>query len=129
MAPDIKLGAGMVRNMPLSLILAALAVRLDGPRAGDTVLRLNVVDTVDGTHYAVWLQNAVLHHRVDDAFTDPDLTITAEHDVLAAIMFGLLPLDDAVKADMAVTEGDPAALARLRELLDRFDPAFPIVTP
>ena len=125
----VKLGTGMVRNMPLSLVLDALAVRLNGPRAADVELRFNLTETGAGTRYAVWLQNAVLHNRVDDAFTDPDLAITAEHDVMAAIIFGLLPLVDAVAAGMATAEGDRDALGRLAALLDTFDPAFPIVTP
>jgi len=128
-AQEVKLGSGMVRNMPLSLILDALAVRLNGPRAGDTELTVNLVDTADGSRYAVWLQNAVLHHRVDDAFATADLSITAEHDVMAAIIFGLLPLADAVTAGMATTEGDAGVIERLRALLDTFDPAFAIVTP
>ncbi|MFA5882518.1 MAG: alkyl sulfatase dimerization domain-containing protein [Acidimicrobiia bacterium] len=128
-APEVKLGSGIVRNMPLSLILDALAVRLNGPRAGDTELRFNLVDTHDGTRYAVWLQNAVLHHRLDDAFADPDLAISAEHDVMAAIIFGLLPLADAAASGMATAEGDLGAIGRLQDLLDRLDPAFPIVTP
>ena len=61
---------------------------LNGPRAVDVEARVNVVDTVDGTRYAVWLQNAVLHHRVDDHLPDAELTVSAEHDVLAGILFG-----------------------------------------
>ena len=106
-----------------------MAVRLDGPRAADADVRLNVVDTVDGVGYSVWLQNAVLHHRVGDALPDPELTVAAEHDVLAGVLFGLLPLDDAVAAGIATADGDRGALHRLHALLDRFDQAFPIVTP
>lgn len=126
---DIRLGAGLVRNLPVSLILDALAVRLDGPAALDCALRFNVVDDADGARYAVWVQNAVLHHRVDAVLPDPDLSLAAEHDVLAALLFGFLPLDEAVTAGLATVEGDPGALAALHALLDRIDPAFPIVTP
>jgi alkyl sulfatase BDS1-like metallo-beta-lactamase superfamily hydrolase len=128
-AQGVKLGAGMVRNMPLSLILDALAVRLNGPRAAEVELRFNLTETGAGSRYAVWLQNAVLHNRAEDAFDDADLSIEAEHDVMAAIIFGLLPLADAVAAGMATAQGDLDALDRLAALLDTFDPAFRIVTP
>ena len=97
--------------------------------AVDAAERINIVDTADGAQYAVWLQNAVLHHRVGDTLADADLTVTAEHDVLAAVLFGLLPLDDAVASGMATTVGDHGTVARVQALLDRFDTAFPIVTP
>jgi alkyl sulfatase BDS1-like metallo-beta-lactamase superfamily hydrolase len=125
----VHLSGGMVRNMPISLVLDAIAVRLNGPRAVGVEARINVVDTVDGMQYSVWLQNAVLHHRVDDHFADPELTVTAEHDVLAGILFGLVPLDDAVGSGLATADGDRDALARVHAVLDHFDQAFPIVTP
>jgi len=125
----LRLSAGMVRNLPIPLVLDAMAVRLDGPRAAGTEIRMNLVDTVDGARYSLWLQHSVLHHRVDDAFARPDLTIAAEHDVLAGVLFGMLPLTDAVAAGLASAEGDGEALTRLHGLLDHFDQAFPIVTP
>ena len=125
----VRLSGGMVRNMPISLVLDAVAVRLNGPRAIGVEARVNVVDTVDGVRYAVWLQNAVLHHRVDDHLPDAELTVSAEHDVLAGILFGMVPLDVAVDGGLAAVDGDRGALARIHDLLDRFDQAFPIVTP
>lgn len=125
----VKVGPSMVRHMPLSLILDAMAVRLDGPRAVDATVRINLVDSVDGVGYAVWIQNAVLHHRVGDALADAELGVTASHDVLAAVLFGLVSLDDAVAGGQATATGDYGAVGRLRALLDHFDPAFPIVTP
>ncbi|MFM8305257.1 MAG: alkyl/aryl-sulfatase [Actinomycetota bacterium] len=125
----VKVGPSMVRHMPLSLILDAMAVRLDGPRAVDATVRINLVDSVDGVGYAVWIQNAVLHHRVGDALADAELGVTASHDVLAAVLFGLVSLDDAVAGGQATATGDHGAVGRLRALLDHFDPAFPIVTP
>ena len=123
------MGAGMLRNVTLSLVLDALAVRLHGERASEASVRVNLVDTDSGTEYGVWLGNAVLHHRVDGPLPDPDLTIRAGHDALAAILFGLLPIDAALDADQADLDGDADKLAELIGLLDAFDPGFPIVMP
>lgn len=122
-------GPGLLRNMPLTLVFDALAVRLNGERADGVELRCNVRDTDDGARYALWVQNAVLHHRVDDAFEAPDLTIAASHDVLAAVLFGFVPLADAVADGRAEVQGDSEVISRLRAFLDSFDPSFPIVTP
>jgi alkyl sulfatase BDS1-like metallo-beta-lactamase superfamily hydrolase len=62
------------------------------------------------------------HRRVLD---DPLL----DCDVLAGMLFGLLPVEDAVAQGLAEIRGDRSALERLRGVLDPTDPSFAIVTP
>jgi alkyl sulfatase BDS1-like metallo-beta-lactamase superfamily hydrolase len=129
--PGLRMGAGLLRNVTLSMVLDALAVRLHGERAGDRSIRINLVDTGAGTEYGMWLGNGVLHHRVGWSFEpgDVQLTIRAGHDAMAAILFGFVRLDDAVDDGTATYEGDPDALGELHGYLDAANPAFPIVLP
>ena len=128
---ELRMGAGLLRNVSLSMVLDALAVRLHGERAGDARVTLNVVDTGTGTEYGVWLGNGVLHHRVGTPFAavDAQLTIRAGHDAMVAILFGFVRLDDAVDNGTATYDGDADALDERRGYLDAANPAFPIVLP
>ena len=126
--PAVGLGAGMLRNMSIDMMLDALAVRVNGERAEGTSIVINLVNPA-GETYGVWLGNAVLHHRVGVTLPNPDVTLTGSHEVLAAVMFGLMSVDDAIAAGQLTLEGNRDKLADLVDLLDRFDPAFPIVTP
>jgi alkyl sulfatase BDS1-like metallo-beta-lactamase superfamily hydrolase len=129
-SPISGLGPGIVRNVPLSLLLEALAIRVNGERAADVEMRIDVVETGSGARHTVWLQNAVLHHRAIDAGSPAaELTLTAARDVLAGMLFGLLPVEDAVAQELAEIRGDRSALERLRGVLDPTDPSFAIVTP
>ncbi|WP_208029320.1 alkyl/aryl-sulfatase [Rhabdothermincola sediminis] len=131
-APGRGFSLGMVRVMPLELLLDALTVRLDGERAAGISLGIELVVDERGAEpvtYALWVANAVLHHRRGVPLDRPDLIIKASRLDLAALLFGLLPLDDAVAAGRAETDGDTRVLAELLGLFDSFDPHFPIVTP
>jgi alkyl sulfatase BDS1-like metallo-beta-lactamase superfamily hydrolase len=125
--PELSLGAGMLRNMSIDMILDALAVRLNGDRAHDAAIVINLVDP-GGDSYGVWVGNAVLHHRAGTR-PDPDVTLTGAHDALAAVLFGIVPVDDAIAANQISLDGNRDKLTELVGLLDRFNPAFPIVTP
>jgi alkyl sulfatase BDS1-like metallo-beta-lactamase superfamily hydrolase len=127
----LQMGAGMLRNVTLSMVLDALAVRLHGERAGDARIAINLLDTGTGTEYGVWLGNAVLHHRVGHPHPEGEarLTIRADHDAMAAILFGFVRLDDATDNGTASYSGDSDALAELHGYLDATNPAFPIVLP
>jgi alkyl sulfatase BDS1-like metallo-beta-lactamase superfamily hydrolase len=127
--PGLRMGAGLLRNVTLSMVLDALAVRLHGERAGDARIQIDLVDTGSNTEYGVWLGNGVLHHRVGTPCAVPALTIRAGHDAMAAILFGFVRLDDAVDSGTASYHGDADVLDELRGYLDAANPAFPIVLP
>jgi len=126
---ETRMGPTIFQNVSISLVLDALAVRIDGPRAIGVTFAIDAVDTDDGTRYAIWLQNAVLHHRVDAVCAAPDVVLEAGHDLLAGMLYGVVPLADAIASGLARSAGDPDVVSRLHGLLDRPDPAFPIVLP
>ena len=109
-------------------LIDSLAVRVDGPRAWDAVLAVDLVLTDEGRTWRLELSNGALIHRSRP--TDrpapgeaaAELTLTLTKPQLLAVLAGRQP-------DGVGTAGDPAALTRLTSLLDTVDPDFPLVTP
>lgn len=112
-------------TMPLDLFLDYIAVRLDGPRAADTTLTINL-DLTDGDRpapHSLHLANGVLHHRPRHT-ANPDLTLRLDKAHLAAALLEPDTLQAAADAGKATITGDPTALTTLHSLLDDFSPYF-----
>ena len=109
-------------------LIDSLAVRVDGPRAWDTALTVDLVLTDEGRTWRLELSNGALIHRSRP--TDrpapgelvADLTLTLGKPQLLAVLAGQ-------GLDGLSVAGDPGALGRLTSLLETGDPNFPIVTP
>lgn len=101
----------------------ALAINVDGPRAWDLDLAVDVVFADTGASHRLTLRNGVLVHR--RAAADPD---TAHATVTLADKGRLLALVGGDSQGVRI-EGDAAALTSLVSVIDRPDPGFAIVTP
>ncbi|MGV0644663.1 alkyl sulfatase dimerization domain-containing protein [Mycolicibacterium sp. XJ2546] len=106
-------------------IFDSLALNVNGPRAWDLDIAIDVTFLDAGTNYRLTLRNGVLVHREVPA--DP---ATAQATVALANKLRLLALavGDNDSPGLEVT-GDTAALESLIAAVDRPDPAFDIVTP
>ena len=118
----------LVRAIEVSMLLDALALRLDPDACAGARLALNLVVTDLGQgradeRHALWVERSVLHHRDGAHLDDADATVTlSKLELIVALGgFGVAP---GVR-----TDGDPDAFARLTTWLDRPDPSFPITTP
>ncbi|MCV7386024.1 alkyl/aryl-sulfatase [Mycolicibacter longobardus] len=112
----------MLTQLAVEQIFDTLAIRVNGPRAWDLELALDVSFADTGVNYRLTLRNGVLVHRKVPA--DPgsaDVTITAGTKLaLLAALLGKQQLE---------VSGDQTAWAKLLGVLDRADPNFNIVTP
>lgn len=125
----IRLREGMARNIPLEHLFRAMAVRLNGPKAAEKIMSINLEFTDIGQNWLMTLENAVLH-----AFPgrqDPAPTVTLR---MSSIDFKLMMTGHAAAADLLGSgaleiQGDLAAMADFGGLFDQFDRFFPIVTP
>ncbi|OBI29818.1 MBL fold metallo-hydrolase [Mycolicibacter terrae] len=120
--------AGQVTSMALLSQLSpeqlfdSLAIRVNGPRAWDLDVALDVSFADTGVNYRLTLRNGVLVHRKAPAAPDSaDATVTA---ATKLALLGALLGEGAPEIT-----GDPTAWAKLRAVLDTADPAFNIVTP
>ncbi|MGE2724142.1 alkyl/aryl-sulfatase [Mycolicibacterium pulveris] len=106
-------------------IFDSLAINVNGPRAWDLDVAVDVTFLDTGANHRLTLRNGVLVHRKVPA--DPD---TAQATVALANKLRLLALavGDNDSPGLDIT-GDTAALTSLIAAVDRPDPGFNIVTP
>ena len=106
-------------------IFDALAISVNGPRAWELDLAVDISFTDLGSNYRLTLRNGVLVHRktaADPATAGATVTLAAKVRILA------LAAGDVTSSGLDVG-GDPAVLQQLMSVLDKPDPSFNIVTP
>ena len=121
-APDL------IAQLTPEMLFDALAIRVDGPRAWEQRVTIDVRFTDSEVHYRLRLANGVLTHSRAPGAEAPDLTVTCPRAALPALALGQLPPDRLAEAGVAM-DGDADALTRLLSVLDAPDPDFAIVTP
>jgi len=122
-------GHGTVRALPVDQLLDSLSVRLNGPKAGDATLsvNLNIFDT--GQSFLVRVVNGVFHSFEGQTAPDADQTVTLSRNALVDIVLKEESVANLIAAGEAKAEGAEDALAALVDLLDVFDFWFEIVMP
>ncbi|MGF0118625.1 alkyl/aryl-sulfatase [Promicromonospora sp. Marseille-Q5078] len=119
-APDIY------ANLSPEMLFDAIAIQVDGPRAWDETLTIDVVLTDVDTRYRLRLAHGVLTYSAAPQQGDADATITGTRKALPALAAGS---PDALAAAGLEVSGDAGVLGRLVAVLDPGDPDFAIVTP
>ena len=121
----------VLRAMTPDMLFDYLAVRLNGPRAMGKTIGLNITFTdmapESQAAFGLSVDNAVLNYGHPLGAPDADLTL--DKSTLAAIVLGLMTMDEARDRGLLVFTGRPEAFAEFMFLLDTFAPLFPIVTP
>ncbi len=117
--PATKLPFDLLAALTPEQVLDSTAIRVDGPRAGADGVDLTIDWTLTDLEevHRTTVRNGVLVHQVVDQASADTVYELASTDLLP-VLAGFTP-----------PPGDPAPLATLQSYLDRFDPAFPIVTP
>jgi alkyl sulfatase BDS1-like metallo-beta-lactamase superfamily hydrolase len=106
-----------------------MAVRLNGIKAEEKKIVLNFSFTDAEKHYAVIIENSVLHYDVNKQAGNADLTLHLKKRDLAALSAGETKLKDEVSNGKISAAGDINIFDELLNLLDDFEPNFSIVTP
>ena len=121
-APDI------VGQLTPAMLFDAIAIQVDGPRAWNERLSIDVVLTDVDKRYRLQLSNGVLtyttHRRKDPA----DATLTTTKRALPALAVGGLSADSLAGSGIEIS-GDSSVLERLAAVLEPGDSNFAIVTP
>jgi alkyl sulfatase BDS1-like metallo-beta-lactamase superfamily hydrolase len=126
---DLAAALDLLRATPLDAFFSALAARVDGPRADGKQLVLNLTFTDLDETYVLELENAVLHHRRGAPAPHASVTVRLTRELLLRLATGQAGLRQLVFSDELAVEGSRLDLLSFFSLLDRPDPAFPIVTP
>ena len=137
-AQELRNGvAGTAASVPSDFIVSltteqlfdALAVQIDGPRAGERVITMHWRFTDIGEEHNVTLRHGVLTHRRGAAPQRVDATISTERSALNEVIAGSATIEAIATAGRLKVDGDEAAFGELLGLLDPPDPKFAIVTP
>ncbi|OBG86204.1 alkyl sulfatase [Mycobacterium sp. E136] len=123
--PTQTTSASMVAQLTPEQIFDALAITVNGPRAWDLDLAIDVTFGDTATNYRLTLRNGVLVHRrvaADQASAHATVNVASKLRLLA------LAAGDDSSPGLDIS-GDTGALQSLIAALDRPDPAFNIVTP
>lgn len=123
--PATGASPAMLAELTPEQIFDAVAISVNGPKAWDIVVALDVTFADIAANYRLTLRNGVLVHRrapADPDTADATLTLAAKARLLALVA------GDTTAPGLDI-DGDPTALQRLVEVLDRLDPAFDIITP
>ena len=123
------LPADFIVSLSHEQLFDALAIQLDGPRAGDRRITLHWRFTDTGEEYGLTLQHGVLTHRGGAPGGPVDATVSVERSAVNAVVAGSATLEELVASGRLAVDGDQAKLGELLGLLDPPDPNFAIVTP
>ena len=126
---DVVAAADLLAHLPLDVFFAALAARLDGPKADGKETTVNLVFTDLDESWVLRLENAVLHaaRRAPDGAAAATATLTRA--LLVRLVTGQVGLRELVFSDELAVEGSRLELLGLLMLLERPGKPFPIVTP
>jgi alkyl sulfatase BDS1-like metallo-beta-lactamase superfamily hydrolase len=114
-APDI------VGQLTPAMLFDALAIQVDGPKAWDARLSIDVVLTDSQERYRLRLENGVLSYSDRPQRGEADASITTTRRQLPTLATG--------GGDGIEVSGDHTVLGTLLEVLQPGDPDFAIVTP
>ena len=120
--------ADMLPHVPTERLLEAMEARLDGPAAEDFEIAVDLELTDSGEHWALWVENAVLHHRRGALQGTPTVRLAMGRPAFLQMVSGAVPPDTALAAPGVRASGDVQALRKLLGLLGRESGNFPIVT-
>ncbi|WP_371498231.1 MBL fold metallo-hydrolase [Kitasatospora sp. NBC_00374] len=117
----------MAAALTVDQLIDSIAIRVDGPRAWDAALTIDLRVTDQRRDWRLTLSNGALTHRSAPAGRPlgdgpAALTLTLTRPQLLALLAGAEP-------DGVEHSGDPSALATLISYLDTPETDFPIVTP
>lgn len=126
--PYVTASSDTILAMPIDLLFDFVAVHIVGDRAAAADIHLNLDFTDAGERWNTWIRRGVLNARRGHSPT-AQLTLSGPKQALVAALLQPGAADGLTAAGTLALEGDAGALTRLTDLLDTFDPAFPIVTP
>jgi len=118
----------MLEHTPVDRFLEAMAASVDGPRAADLVLTINLSFTDLGETYVLKLANGVLHHRKAPPDAAAQATLKLTRPFFLQMMVGKAGAAQLLLSDQTRIEGSAVDLARFFAVLDKAPGTFAIVT-
>jgi alkyl sulfatase BDS1-like metallo-beta-lactamase superfamily hydrolase len=118
----------MLQHAPIERFLEAMAAGLNGPKAGDTRMTINLVFSDLNESYVLRIENAVLHWRKAPAQKDANATLTLTKAFFLQMVTGSAGAKDLLLSDQTKIDGSTIDLGRFFSMIDKAPGTFPIVT-
>lgn len=126
--PTQTASADVIAQLSPEMLFDSMAVQINGPKAWNEKLTIDVVLTDSETRYRLWLSNGALIYTKAQQSNEAQLTIKGTSQELTALaLYGPDP-EALEKAGLELT-GNIEVLNQLGALIDPGDPDFNIVTP
>jgi len=119
----------IVANLSVAQLLDAMAIRLDGPRAAGTELRIDWAISEPDEAHALTVRNGVLRHRPGRHDPTAEATLQVDRAALDELLLKTADVAALAQSGRLRVEGDGERVGELLGLLDEPDTRFPIVTP
>ncbi|MFB7421003.1 alkyl/aryl-sulfatase [Streptomyces sp. NPDC056210] len=126
--PTVAASPDVIANLTPPMLFDAIAIQIDGPKAWDAELSIDVHITDSGEQYRLRLANGVLTYSSAAQKDTADATLRTTARALPALALGSLSPERLTEAGIEF-DGDASVLSRLAAVLDAGDQDFPIVTP
>lgn len=118
-----------LKHTPPDRLLAALAVRLNGPKADGEQLAFNFTFSDVGENFLVVLDNSVIRFNAAPPSEQVDGSLTITRESWLRLSLGGKAAFDTIMSDDLSYAGDKLALIRFFTLIDKPDANFEIVIP
>lgn len=118
----------MLQYTPIERFLERMAASLDGPKAGDVNLKLNLVFSDLKESYVLHIENAVLHHHKAPPAVDANAALTLSKAFFLKLMTGQAGAKELLFSEQTRIEGSKIDLGRFFSLIEKAPGTFPIVT-
>lgn len=126
---DTASALGLLKETPLPRFFDAMAVMLNGPDADGIEMTINLNFTDIQESYSLYIENAVLHHRVGLTQENVSATLHLSHELFLKMLTGQAGFKDTIMGDDLEIEGSRIDLLRFFSLIDPATESFNIVTP
>jgi len=120
--------ADVIRAMPPSMLLDFLGIRLNGQRASQTNITMNLDFTDVKEKYGVTIKNGVLNYR-KTLVSKPDVALALSNAQFNSLIAGESTVDALVSQGAVKAQGDTKKFTEMVGLLDEFKFWFNIITP
>ena len=125
---DRSFFSDMVRQTPVDRLLDVMAASINGPKAADLRLKINMVFSDTGEVFVLTLARGVMHpRRAERPAADANATLNLTRPFFVRLIIGQAGAADLLLSDEVRMEGSKIDLGRFFSLLDKPAATFPIV--
>jgi alkyl sulfatase BDS1-like metallo-beta-lactamase superfamily hydrolase len=118
----------MLQYTPIERFLERMSASIDGAKAGESNLKVNLVFSDLGESYVGYIENGVLHFRKAPPAADANATLTLTKAFFLQMMTGQAGAKDLLLSDQTKIDGSKIDLAKFFGMIEKAPGTFPIVT-